>query len=288
MIITPFRLFAALAVSTAAAVTTVPEILYSGIPWRAQADSVRARLGAQGFVFSREEPEHDLVFTHGDGTELKAAFQNGRLVAIDVADPARGPAVNERFRALVDSFTSAVGRPDTAGEQEAHWHKGLSDLEMFISLDGAIRHVEIDWAGPGALDEMARRFEMHRDSDDLVYPALPATYTRVGGRSLAVVAVDTSLLRRGAGGIVRGRFRVGYPRSVGPANDEFDSAEYEMDFDCAQGKTRLVSRTVRLKGEVRHHDTHENLPWESPRPDGHFVRGLDAVCRAASVLRPAR
>ncbi|MBV9110718.1 MAG: hypothetical protein JO306_15005 [Gemmatimonadetes bacterium] len=286
--ITPLRLFAMLAVSAAVAATTVPEIVYSGIPWRTPVDSVRVRLQAQGFAFSREEREHDLVFTRGDGSEAKAAFQDGRLVAIDVADPARGPAVNERFRALVDSFTAAVGQPDTAGAQEAHWHQGLSDLEMFISFDGAVRHVEIDWAGPGALDEMARRYEMHRDSDDLAYPALPATYTRVGGRSLAVVAVDTSLLRRGAGGIIRGRFRIGYPRSVGPADDEFDSAEYEMDFDCAHGKTRLVSRTVRLKGEVRHHDVHDNLPWESPRPDGHYVRGLDAVCRTAAVLRPAR
>lgn len=285
---TPIRLFAALAVSAAVAAATVPEILYSGIPWRMQADSVRARMQAQGFAFSREDREHDLVFTRGDGTEAKVAFQDGRLVGIDVADPVRGAAVNERFRALVDSFTAAVGTPDTAGEGSAFWHKGLSDLEMYISFDGAVRHVEIGWTGPGALDEWARRNEAHRDSDDLAYPALPATYTRVGGRSLAVVAVDTSLLRRGAGGIVRGRFRIGYPRSVGPADDEFDSAEYEMDFDCAQGKTRLVSRTVRLKGEVRHHDTHENLPWETPRPDGHYVRGLDAVCRAASVLRPAR
>ena len=55
----------------------------------------------------------------------------------------------------------------------------------------------------------------------------------------------------------------------------------KINVDSMQG-------AVRLKGEVRHHDTHENLPWETPRSEGHYIRGLEAVCRAASVLRPAR
>ncbi|HSU14546.1 hypothetical protein [Longimicrobium sp.] len=286
----PIRLLLSLAVcaSAAAATSPPPALLYAGIPWRVPADSARARLEAQGFTYGREDRFHDLYFHRGDGTLLKAEMQDGRLVGIVVADMARRAAVDPRFAALVDSFTAAHGKPDSVTATYAHWEAGLSELVMYVSFDGAVRHVELDWMGPGELDEMDRRYQTVRDSSDLSLPALPAGYTIVRHTGLARTSVDTARLARRAGGVLHGRFRIEYVRPVGPDSASFDSAEYEMDFDCAQGRTRLAARSMRLHGAVRHADTYNGLPWETPRPDGHYARGLKAACAAASVLRPAR
>jgi hypothetical protein len=266
----------------------IPALLFADIPWRVPVDSARARVEAQGFAFAREDRYHDPHFARADGTELVLLQQDGRLVGVRVDDPARRAEVDPRFAALTDSFTAAYGKPDTAWASFARWHAGLSDVEMFISFDGAAKHVQVNWLGPGAYDEVERRDEAVRDSADPRFGALPRGYTIVQQQGLSRVSVDTTLLSRRAGGVLRSRFRIEYIRPVGPDADPFDSAEYEMDFDCTQGRTRLVTRVVRLRGEVRHRDTRAAAPWETPRADGHYARGLDAVCRAASVLRAGR
>jgi len=265
----------------------IPALLYAGVPWRVPVDSARARVEAQGFAFEREDRYHDLHFGRADGTQLGLLQQDGRLVGVRLDDPARRAEVDPRFAALADSFTAAYGKPDTASAGLARWHAGLSDVEMFISFDGAVRHVQVNWFGPGAYDEGWRRDEAARDSADPRFGALPPGYTIVQ-RGLSRLAVDTTLLARRAGGVLRSRFRIDYIRPVGTDEDPFDSAEYEMDFDCARGRTRLATRVVRLRGEVRHRDTRAAPPWETPGAGGHYARGLDAVCRAASVLRAGR
>src|SRR3954471_24777125 len=144
----------------------IPALLFADIPWRTPVDSARARVEAQGFAFAREDRYHDPHFARTDGTELVLLQQDGRLVGAGVGDAARRAAVGPRFAALVGSFTAAYGKPDTASAALARWHAGVSDMEMFISFDGAARHVQVNWLGPGAYDEGERRGEAVRDSAD--------------------------------------------------------------------------------------------------------------------------
>jgi hypothetical protein len=66
-----------------------------------------------------------------------------------------------------------------------------------------------------------------------------------------------------------------------------------MDFDCAGGRTRMVSRTTYLRGVRKRSDSAEGLPWSAARAGTDASRGLDAVCRVAGrgpavVAQPAQ
>lgn len=65
------------------------------------------------------------------------------------------------------------------------------------------------------------------------------------------------------------------------AGYRYDAIEYGMDFDCAGGKTRMVSRTTYLSGQRNRNDAAEGLPWAPARAGTDASRGLDAVCRVA-------
>jgi hypothetical protein len=105
------------------------------------------------------------------------------------------------------------------------------------------------------------------------------------------IAVDTTVRGPRAAGTMRGRFRIEYfqpitPSVDGVAQDPLDAVEYEMDFDCAGRRTRLISRSTFLEGRRQATHRPQNQPWTPLRePDSHYARGLDAVCRA---MRPVR
>jgi hypothetical protein len=261
-------------------------LLYAGIPWRIGADSARALLERQGFTFSRVDKDGDHEYTRGDGAQLYASLQGGRLVGVMLVDGTRGAGVDARYRTLADSLEAAVGKPDTVYRSLQEWEVGLTALEVANSYEGSAHHVEISWRGPGYMDEIERRSEALHPGKVILSPRPPG-FTIVSSSGLAQIVVDTTRLVRRAG-VQRGRFRIEYVRSVGPDSALYDSAEYDMEFDCAGGRTRLLSRTTRLSGQVRRSETFSTLPWETPRPDGHYARGLRAVCRVAEVrARPA-
>ena len=84
---------------------------------------------------------------------------------------------------------------------------------------------------------------------------------------------------------MRGRFRIEYrqpitPSAGGVAQEPIDAVEYEMDFDCGNGRTRLVARATYLEGRRLSSNRPERQAWAVPQPDGHYARGRDAVCRA--------
>ncbi|HET7229116.1 MAG TPA: hypothetical protein VFJ16_03905 [Longimicrobium sp.] len=267
----------------ASAATAQRDLVFSGIPWRVTADSARTLLQRRGFTFVRQDKDGDHEYSHGDGTLLTAWLQNGRLAGIMVIDPARVPQVSPRYQALADSLEAAQGKPDTSVAMSwARWEWGLTEMMIANSTAGSARHVELTWEGPGLSDEMERRAEAEHPGRVILSPR-PAGYTIVSSSGLSQTVVDTLTLSRRAGGVLHGRVRIEYVRSVGPDSAMFDSAEYEMDFDCAGGRTRLAARTTRLAGRVQRADTFNALPWETPRADGHYARGLRAVCRVAAA-----
>jgi hypothetical protein len=240
-------------------------------------------LESRGFTFTRTDEDGDPWVSRADGTVLYAYVQDGRVVGIVMIDPARGPQLEPRYRALADSLQAALGKPDSAANELARWEAGLTELEVERTHQGSAPHVRLWWRGPGWFDEAARRHQAD-PRRDYSMPPLPPSYTIVSATYVSRTAVDTTSFARRAAGVLRTRFRIEYVRPVGPDTALFDSAEYEMDFDCGAGKTRLIARSVRLEGRVRQTQTFNGLPWETPRPDGHYARGLRAVCRAA----PAR
>jgi len=251
---------------------------FEGVAWQAPAESVRAALRARGFTFTATAGEGDLQFVRADSAQLQAELHAGRLVGITLIDPARGESVAERYRVVADSLRAALGPPDDTLDQrqEQLWVAGLSSIHLLVERVAGVRQVRIAWHGPGWYDEMDRRGGL---------PPQPEGYTTVAATHILRVAVDTTVRGGSADAALRGRFRIHYHQPVtlspdGVSQQQMDAVEYEMDFDCAGRRARLVSRTTYLDGRRLGSDRPASQGWAVPQPDGHYDRGLDAVCRA--------
>lgn len=252
---------------------------FAGIPWRIPADSARARLERLGYTFSHSIDPADPVFARADDGELTVYLQGGRLAGFILVDPAHGPRAEPRFRALADSLRAALGKPDSLGSAALGWSRGLTEIRLATVDRLGVDYVTLEWRGPGMLDEMIRRWA------DRPLPPLPPAFTAVTSTAVSRVAVDTSAFKRPSAALPRATFRIDYSQPVGPEGDPYDGAEYEVDYDCARRRTRLVARVLYLHGRARHADLYRNQAWETPRADGHYGRGLEAVCRAAAWFR---
>jgi hypothetical protein len=262
------------------------KMAYHRIAWGIPVDSVRAPLQALGFRFQAEVDQGDHQFTRSDDALLHAEVRQGRLVGFTLIDPVRGAGVGERFEALADSLRAELGAPDEVHEEGQPplrvWEAGLRSVRVQVSRSTGERTVQVAWRGPGWFDEMDRRMDNAPQ---------PAGFTTVSLTAFLRIAVDTTVRGPREAGSMRGRFRIEYfqpitPSVEGVAQDPLDAVEYEMDFDCAGRRTRLISRSTFLEGRRQATNRPQNQPWATLRqPESHYARGLDAVCRAARPVR---
>jgi hypothetical protein len=287
MIIPLFRpLILAFCACAAAQSATAQKLAFHGIAWGIPADSVRVPLRALGFTFRQETGDGDHEFRRANGAVLYAGLREGRLVGFTLFDAVRGEGAAERFQVLADSLQAELGVPDDVvaeGTQQMRgWEAGFSVVSVETARFAGERAVEIGWRGPGWFDELDRREGRQPQ---------PAGFTSVRVSSFLRIAVDTTVHGPRAAGAMRGRFRIEYfqpitPTLEGVEQDPLDTVEYEMEFDCAGRRTRLIARTTYLEGQRQAIHRPQGQPWATPtQPDGHYARGLDAVCRAAREAR---
>jgi hypothetical protein len=283
--INPLRIaFLPLALCAAVQTASAQKLVFHQIAWDTPAESVRARVDSLGFTFDREADGGDHLFRREDGAWLRAYLRNGRVMGFLLIDPARGEQVPDRFRVLADSLQAALGAPDEMDEeqdgrsrQNRLWEAGLASVSVGVFRVRSVDQVEVMWRAPGWYDEMARR------ADE---PPPPAGFTTVSVTPFLQMAVDTTVRGPRGGGALRGRFRIKYHQPVTPqlngvAQAALDAVVYEMDFDCAARRTRLIARTTYLEGREQGSHRPTSQAWAVPQPDGHYDKGLDVVCRAA-------
>jgi hypothetical protein len=262
------------------------KLAFHGIAWGMPADSVRAPLRALGFTFRQETGDGDHEFRREDGAVLYAGLRQGRVVAFTLFDGVRGEGADARFTALADSLQAELGEPDDVvaegTQQMRRWEAGFSAVTVETSRFAGQRAVELGWHGPGWFDEIDRR-NGHLPQ--------PAGFTTVLISPFLRIGVDTTVHGPRTAGAMRGRFRIEYfqpitPTLEGVEQDPLDTVEYEMEFDCAGRRTRLIARSTYLEGRRQASNRPQGQPWTTPRqPDGHYARGLDVVCRAARPVR---
>ncbi|HEX6373306.1 MAG TPA: hypothetical protein VF006_30565 [Longimicrobium sp.] len=280
------RLAVPLCLCAAAQGAAAQKMAYHGMRWHLPADSVRGPLQAQGFTLARVMDDGDHEFTREDGALLYAGLRNGRLAGITLFDAVRGEAASARYVVLADSLQAELGPPDEVvdeGQRQMRlWEAGFWRVSVELSRVAGQWAVEIGWRGPGWWDEMDRRAGRAPQ---------PAGYTSVRVSPFLRIAVDTTVHGPRARGSLRGRFRIEYFQPITPSvdgveQDPLDVAEYEMDFDCAGRRARLISRSTYLEGRRQQTNRPQGQPWTTPtQPEGHYARGLDAVCRAAREVR---
>jgi hypothetical protein len=258
-------------------------LAFHEIAWDTPADSVRARAESLGFTFDRAA-DGDLQFRREDGTWLRAHLRDGRVMGFMLIDAARGEQIPGRFRVLADSLQAVLGAPDEVdaeldgrANQNRLWESGLASVTLGIYRVRGQDQLEVTWRGPGWYDEMDRRAGE---------PSPPAGFTTVSVTPFLRMAVDTTVRGPRGAGVLRGRFRIEYHQPVTPqvngvAQAPLDAVVYEMDFDCAGRRTRLVARTTYLDGRELGSHRPASQTWAAPQPAGHYDKGLDVVCRAA-------
>jgi hypothetical protein len=253
---------------------------FQQIPWRLSADSVRTLVAGQGFTFSGRDERGDLQFTRADGARLDAEFQDGRLAGFTMIDPTPGPGVEARYRAVADSLRAVLGEPDEVNDTDFDltlWEAGLSSVQIEVYRHAGTPYLQLAWRGPGWYDEMSTRAG---------HSPQPAGFTSVSWTQFMQIAVDTTGGGPRRSGTVRGRFRVAYhqpvtPKVDGVEQDQLDAVIYEMEFDCAGRRARLIARFTYLDGRRTRDDRPDSRNWSTPQPDSHYARGMDALCRAA-------
>ncbi|HLM66232.1 MAG TPA: hypothetical protein VK358_01835 [Longimicrobium sp.] len=256
--------------------------VFEGIAWGTPADGVRLRLESLGFALGGATQAGDQEFVRADGAVGFAEMREGRLTGFTLVDRVRGDGVAERFTALADSLQAALGPADEAEQGTGFyprphrlWVRGLASVSLYVSWVGQMRQVRLSWRGPGWYDEMDRRQGRLPQ---------PAGFTTVSATSFLRIAVDTTVRGR-PDGVTRGRFRIEYvapitPTLEGVPQDPLDAVVYEMDLDCEGRRARLISRVTYLEGRQTGSDRPATQSWTVPQRDGHYDRGLTAVCRA--------
>lgn len=257
--------------------------VFEGIAWGTPADSVRLRLDSLGFTFRGATQAGDQEFVRADSAGLFAEMREGRLIGFTLVDGVRGDSSAERFTALADSLQAALGPADEAEQGTGFyprphrlWVRGLASVSLYVSWVAQMRQVQVSWRGPGWYDEMDRRQGKLPQ---------PAGFTTVSATPFLRMAVDTTVRAR-PNGATRGRFRIEYVAPITPTvdgvpQDPLDAVVYEMEFDCEGRRARLISRVTYLEGRQTGSDRPATQSWTVPQPDGHYDRGLEAVCRAA-------
>jgi len=258
------------------------QLAFHGIRWHVPAESVRAPLQAQGWTFSGVSDAGDHQFTRADGARLQAEMREGRLIGFTLLDAAGGEQVAGRYQVLADSLQAALGAPDEADNDDTRpfrlWDAGRSWVRVEVTRVTGAPIVQVAWRGPGWYDEIGRREGRQPQ---------PPGFTTVQSTIFMRIAVDTTVDGPRAAGALRGRFRIEYFQPITPTldgveQDPLDTVEYEMDFDCAGRRARLIARATFLEGRRLASNRSQRPTWTSPlQPDGHYARGLDAVCRAA-------
>lgn len=258
-------------------------IAFPGIGWNTPVDSLQPRLEAMGLTPGGSTNSGDPMYEAADGTRIIQHMGGGRLIGFSRVEAARGDGIMARYRALADSLQAARGAPDVVDEEDERqpkrvWVYGLASVAVEAELIGT-PWVRTVWRGPGWFDVLSRLEEM---------PAAPAGFTAVNLTSFMRIAVDTTVRPQRGAATFRGRFRLEYRQAITPSasdgrqEDPIDVAEYEMEFDCAGRRTRLISRSTFLEGRpVATYRPRTQQPWAVPQPDGHYDRGMQAVCRAA-------
>ncbi|HST57900.1 MAG TPA: hypothetical protein VLK84_04360 [Longimicrobium sp.] len=277
MMRTTFCLLLAFFACARATAASAQGFAYPGIAWGDPADSVRARLEAQGFSRVEVLERGDQAFVAADSSWLRLEVRENRTIGVTVVDTMRGAQVAARFAALADSFRTALGEPDdtTGGSQPAHrWVSGFTWFSVRIAGAGDLARIQTHWRGPGWYDEMERRSDA---------PELLPGFTVIRQYPLLRLAVDTAATGRRTAGGMRGRFRIEYEQPITPKLNGVDQApmdavEYEMELDCRGRRARLIARATYLQGRLLMSERPDSQAWSVPQPGGHYARGLESIC----------
>jgi|GEM_PF-1200009 len=258
------------------------ELTFQNIAWGSPADTVRVRLGSLGYAFRSAGAQGDLYFRRADGAQVLAFMRGGRVVRVSLFDPSTGTAIDGRYRALADSLQAALGDAIDLRSEMRMWDRGRSSVTVHIRRDVSMDDtstslVQIAWAGPAWLDELATR-----GAFSPVSPPFTIVTLFKGTR----VSVDTANLQRLAGGTLGARVRLDYAVPREEDGERFDAIEYRMmEADCSAARVRMPVVAIFLAGRELDRDVEDDAPWDSVRADGdtdnNMELAFDAVCRAA-------
>jgi hypothetical protein len=268
------KILPAAAVLACATAAPAQEITFRQIPWTSPLDSVRASLGRAGYTYLGLRYDGH-TFALSDSTYVTVVMRStGHPLNFVVHDFVQGEGIVARFRVIADSLERTLGRPAESRPSMVRWEAGATSAQVAVRALGTGKlGVETVYRGPEWSETVG-------NGDGPDWRELPAAYTIISRPGGMRVSVDTASISTQRDGSLRGRFRVDLPRmQVVGISDVYNGIEYEMDFDCAGGRTHLRNQTLLDRGR-RGRSGNEQVPWRAPSPATDEARVLEVVCHA--------
>ncbi|HEU0051731.1 MAG TPA: hypothetical protein VFQ39_01095, partial [Longimicrobium sp.] len=238
-----FVLAAVFLVLAGAASPTAAQITFEGVRWGSPPDSVLARLDAAGWRHVRTYPDSTMRFRRADDAVAIAEFHHGALAGVDVFLPP--PAdLEAAFRAAVDSVRNVRGVPrDTTGGT-VKWSDGVTGVEVEkVSAQGRPSTVSISHWGPAAFAAATEREAAGR------FPPLDSAWLALSVHGPIRFSIDTANIERRPAGVWRVRLRQDLAEPMDdPPGGLTDSLVRGVDYDCANRRMQLRTRTTYLRG----------------------------------------
>jgi hypothetical protein len=271
--------FASLAFAPAARA----QFVYEDIAWGSDVRATTEALAAHGFVLNTEfvPDEGELLYEGADDVLAMATFADDQLVGLRFIYTGTADEVEDMYAQSVEDSRQSLGEPASEEDDVVAWESGDTWYSVMLGEVDAGPYVAVQFAGPGYSEEIARR------TDGGGTPVAPRELPPLEERWAVVqetpefrTAVDRSTIVPQGNRIVRAWAREDYatPRVM---HISYDQVVYQMDYDCAQRRVRLVTAVYRLNGERMQNDVAEaGEPWTPMEPETSGERVLLTICEA--------
>lgn len=274
----------ALLASLGAMPAAAQDFAFPGIPWGAPADSVRARLERAGYAYRGFAADADRAFEN-EKYGLTAVMRADRLVAVVRWEVVDGAQARARFSVLADSLGAAHGQPTLRRADEAGWRRGFTEVQVLFvpASDASPARLALTWVGPGYYDELARRGKF-----GVAYPALEPGWAIVGINAGFRASLDTAAVSPRGAGVLRTRSRIDQAQAERRMHGVVDATVQTQEYDCANGRTRIVAAAEYHGGRLVH--DWGQLPdpeWMPVARQPVEVHALEIVCAGRGARVPA-
>lgn len=268
-------------VSLAFAPAARAQYLYGDIPWGSDVRTATEGLAAQGFILNTEfaPDEGELLYEGPEGVLGFATFAGDRLVGLRFIYLGTQDEVEDLFEQSLRDNRARLGEPQSEEDDMVGWESEGTWFTMMLGEVEAGPYFAVQYAGPGYGEEMGERTSGGVQMG-VELPPLEARWAVVQETQAFRTAIDRSTIVPQGNRIVRAWAREDYtvPRV---SHISYDQVVYQMDYDCAQRRLRLVTAVYRLRGERMQADVAEpGEPWVATEPETSEERVLLAVCEA--------
>lgn len=261
------------------------QFVYGTIEWGSDLRTTTEALAAEGYALNAEfaPAPGELLYEGSDGVLVFATFTGQQLVGLRFVFVGTQDEVEDLYAQTLQENLARLGEPQSEEDDVVAWESEGTWFSIMLGEVEAGPYLALQYAGPGYGEEIDRRTEQGITATGAELPPLEERWAVVQETEAFRTAIDRSTIVPQGNRILRAWAREDYavPRVT---HISYDQVVYQVDYDCAQRRQRLVTAVYRLAGERMQTDVAEpGEAWIALEPETSEERVLLAVCEAGRV-----